>query len=78
MPSICTRAGALVHVRRDLDPLATDQMLAALIDAEEMLVDYASAFDDERPCGLYPAIYKVRDAIRAAEDPDRKVSVRCG
>jgi hypothetical protein len=54
------------------------RMLAALIDAEEMLHDYAHVVEGDSPLGLWPTIYKVRDAIRAAEDPKCKVSVRCG
>jgi hypothetical protein len=78
-----THDGKEVHLNKTLvregdtpEVRIIEQMLAALIDAEDVLFDYS--MQPEYPAALMPALYKVREAIKAAEDPDRKVSVRCG
>jgi hypothetical protein len=68
--------GREVHIREYITNSVSSQMLAALIDAEDVLFDYMQ--QPEYPAALLPALYKVREAIKTAEDPDRKVSVRCG
>lgn len=70
--------GRCAYAKPHLSLYDGDRMIAALIDAEAYLYDYTQFAGDEAPKGLWPTLYKVRDAIRACEDANARVSVRTG